>query len=279
MTTRTVSNVIPFPGTALQAIDLATVHSNGVALSGSRNAVWLCPAYSGAYEHMLYVKPHLTTRQIVAELLCAQVAIAMGLPCARPYLVVVAPHHMGLPRGDSLLAFGSQQVGPRSTAKVIRDLDIMFEALQKAKAAEGVGVLDEWVANAVRHERDMVYDPKGTIWIIDHEAAAPAGVRPDEFMTNWLADRLRDRTDPHKRADLLQALRKKTAKPRALQLSSAPPEIHKIAGAAQQWQEVVSFLSQRLSELDRLLSQRIIPAQTYLPLSQASAAEHQRELP
>ena len=124
---------------------------------------------------MMYVKPKLNTRQIVAEILCAQIAIAMGLPCAKPYLVTVASHHVGMPRGHNFLAFGSQQVGTRSTAKVIRNLDIMFEALQKAKAAEGISVLDEWAANSVRHERDMVFDPKGHIWIIDHEAAVPAG--------------------------------------------------------------------------------------------------------
>jgi hypothetical protein len=203
----------------------------------------------------------------VAEILCAQIAIAMDLPCAKPYLVVVAPHHIGLPRGDSILAFGSQQVGTRSTAKVIRDIDIMFEALQKMKAAEGISVLDEWAANAVRHERDMVFDPRGTVWIIDHEAAVPTGVAPDEYMTNWLADRLRDRTDPNKRTELLQVLRKKTAKPRALTLPKAPPEIQRIQGAAKQWDDVVNFLTIRLGELDRLLSQRIIPAQDYLPIS------------
>ncbi|MDH4449584.1 MAG: hypothetical protein QE265_03195 [Rhodoferax sp.] len=272
-------NIVPFPGTELREIDFATVHSDGVPLSGSRNAVWLCPAYSGAYEHMLYVKPNLKTRQIVAEILCAQIAIAMGLHCAKPYLVSVPPHHFGMPRGNNFLAFGSQQVGPRSIAKVIRDLDIMFEALQKAKAAEGVGVLDEWTGNSVRHERDMIYDPRGTIWIIDHEAAAPAGVAHDEYMTNWLADRLRDRTDQHKRADLLQAFRKKAAKPRTLKLPNAPPpEIQKIVGAAQQWQDVVKFLALRLTELDRLLSQRIIPEQNYLPLAAATQEQH-REHP
>jgi hypothetical protein len=277
--TNKADNVVQFPGTELREIDFATVNSDGVPLSGSRNAVWLCPAYSGAYEQMLYVKPNLTTRQIVAEILCAQIAIAMGLPCAKPYLVTVAPHHLGMARGSRFLAFGSQQVGPRSTAKVIRDLDIMFEALQKAKAAEGVGVLDEWTANSVRHERDMIYDPQGTIWIIDHEAAAPAGMAPDEYMTNWLADRLRDRTDQNKRTDLLQAFRKKAAKPRMLKLPNAPPpEIQNIEGATQQWNDVVRFLTLRLGELDRLLSQRIIPEQNYLPLA-ATPKEQQREHP
>lgn len=260
------NNVIAFPGSQLQDIAVASVHTSGTPLSGSRNKVWLCPAYSGAYEHMLYVKPGLTVRQIVAELLCAQVAIAMGLPCARPFLVAIAPHHIGEPRGKSMLAFGSEQVGTRSTAKVIRDLDIIFEALNKAKAAEGVSVLDEWSANSVRHERDMVFDARGTIWIIDHEAAIPPGLRPDEFVTNWLADRLRDRTDIAKRLELLQALRRKATKARTLHLGAVPPELQRIEGAAQHWKDVIEFLGVRLAELDRLLSQRMLPEQMYLPL-------------
>lgn len=259
-------NVVPFPGSELPDIPFATVCSNGVRVSGSRNAVWLCPAYAGAADCMVYVKPALNPRQIVAELLCAQVAIAMGLPCPQPFLIGVGPHHVGEPRGRARLTYGCQQVGGRSTAKVIRDLDLVFEALQKAKAHEGVSVLDEWAANSVRHERDLIFDLRSTVWIIDHEAALPRGVNPDEALTNWLADRLRDRTAPDKRAEVLAALRKRAARTRALRLGDPPAGLEKLDGGPETWREVVEFLHARLHQLDRLLSQRLLPSQAYLPL-------------
>lgn len=263
-------NVVPFPGSELPDIPFATVHTAGVRVSGSRNAVWLCPAYSGAAECMVYVKPTLNTRQVVAELLCAQVAIAMGLPCPQPFLIGVGPHHVGEPRGRTRLTYGCQQVGGRSTARVIRDLDLVFDALQKAKAHDGLSVLDEWVANSVRHERDLVFDLRSTVWIIDHEAALPRGVAPDEALTNWLADRLRERTDPDKRAEVLAALRKRAARTRALRLSGPPPGLEKLAEGPETWHEVVEFLHARLHQLDRLLSQRLLPSQTYLPFEPAT---------
>ena len=271
---KTPAKIYEFPVNELQQVELASVHSAGVPLNGSRNSVWLCPAYSGAYEHMLYVKPMLTIRQLVAELMISKVALAMELPCPPSFLVAVNPKHVGMKPGPSILAFGSLQMGGRSTAKVIRNLDVMFMALEKAKAQHGICVLDEWAANSVRHERDMVFDPRGTIWIIDHEAAVPAGLAPDEYVTNWLADRLRDRTEEAKRAELLQALRKKTAKPRVMRIDGTPTELHKIVGANEQWRQVSDFLSQRMAELDRLLSQRILPGQMYLPLTAIDQSTH-----
>lgn len=263
---KTPAKIYEFPVNELQQIELAAVHTAGVPMNGSRNSVWLCPAYSDDHEHMLYVKPALTLRQLVAELLLSKVALAMELPCPPSFLVAVKPQHVGMQQGPSILAFGSLQMGGRSTAKVIRNLDVMFEALEKAKAQHGVCVLDEWAANSVRHERDMVFDPRGTIWIIDHESAVPQGVAPDEFITNWLADRLCDRVDDEKRADLLAALRKKTAKPRVMRINGTPPELHRVSGATEQWKQVSDFLGQRMAELDRLLSQRVLPGQMYLPL-------------
>lgn len=175
------------PKQQLPEIRQGSVHSPGQRLNGSRNEVWLCPAYSGADDVMLYVKPGLTLRQIAAELVVAQVATAMKLPVPQPYLVVVQPHCIGRPRGPQMLAFGSEQVGPRGLATPVRNLDLMLKMLQKAKAAEGTATLDELVANDVRGPGDIVFDPEGQVWLIDHEAALDRGLKADEAVNNWLA--------------------------------------------------------------------------------------------
>lgn len=268
----TSSTVVAFPGSEAPQIQLASVCSPGVAVSGSRNNVWLCPAYAGAYDVMLYVKPDLSVRQIVAELVVAQVGMAMGLPVATPYLVAVGPHHVGRPRGPATLAFGSQQMGARSTARVVRNLDLMLEMLRKAKAAEGICVLDELSANSVRHERDMVFDPLGAVWLIDHEAAFPPGLAPDEAVTNWLAERLKEQLDTKERLAFLSALRKKAAKPRALPKLLPPFDLQKIHKGPETWRAVVDFLSERIAHLDRLLSERVVPEQSYLDLQEDRTA-------
>lgn len=185
------STVVHLPKNALPKIQIGSVHSPGQRLNGSRNEVWLCPAYSGSKDVMLYVKPNLTLRQLVAELVVAQVAIAAGLPCPKPYIVSVAPHTVGRPRGPAIMAFGCEQVGPRGMATPVRDRSLMLEMLRKVKAADGAAVLDEFVVNDVRGPGDVVFDPYGSVWLIDHEAALAKGVPPDEAVTNWLGDRLR----------------------------------------------------------------------------------------
>lgn len=240
------------------------MHSPGVKLSGSRNEVWLCPAYSGADGVMLYVKPSITLRQVVAELLVAQVGMAMKLPVPQPYLVTVPPHCVGRPRGPSLLAFGCEQVGPRGLAQPVRNLASMLQMLKTVKAAEGAATLDEWVANDVRGPGDIVFDPEGQVWLIDHEAAFGKGTKVDEAVTNWLAERLRDELPSDQRDKLLAALRAQATKARKLQLSGSPEDLALLNGGKMTYIATLQFLEERLNHLDRLLSERVLPEQRYL---------------
>lgn len=266
------------PKQQLPEIRQGSVHSPGQRLNGSRNEVWLCPAYSGADDVMLYVKPGLTLRQIAAELVVAQVATAMKLPVPQPYLVVVQPHCIGRPRGPQMLAFGSEQVGPRGLATPVRNLDLMLKMLQKAKAAEGTATLDELVANDVRGPGDIVFDPEGQVWLIDHEAALDRGLKADEAVNNWLASRLRENLPHDKRDELLAALRAQATKARKIELSGSSGDLGLLNGGVVTYIAVLKFIEERLNHLDRLLSERILPEQKYLvETPEKSATDHDTE--
>lgn len=258
------AQVIPLQSTSFCDIRIASVHGEGNRVQGSRNEVWWCPAYAGAEGVMLYVKPALSVRQIVAELVSAQVGICLGLPCAPPFLVSLAPHRVGRPRGPVMLTYGCLQVGPNGPAFPVRNLSLMIEMLRKAKHAEGTCVLDEWIANSVRGPGDIVFDPQQAVWLIDHEGAFDAQLRPDEAVTNWLAQQLTALLDRNQRAALLIKLNKIATTVRHAKLGKMPPELAQIPGGEATYKAVIEFLAVRLQHLGSLLSARIIPEQ--LPL-------------
>ena len=213
---------------------------------------------------MLYVKPALTLRQVTAELVVAQVARGMKLPAPQPYLVSVAPHCVGRPRGRAIMAFGSAQVGPRGLASPVKSLDLILRMLQKAKVAEGTAVLDELTANDVRGPGDVLFDPEGHVWLIDHEAALRKGLDPAQTLTNWVADRLKADYDQGDRAPLLTGMRAQAIKAYNLHMHGAPDELQHITGAIEAYEQVLKFMHSRLGHLDRLMSERILPEQQYL---------------
>jgi len=258
------TNILKFPTGSFPEIFGASVHSDGVRIGGSRNEVWLCPAYSGSRDLWLYVKPRLTERQVVAELVAAQVGMCLGLPCPQPYLVSVASRHVGGRRGVVQTCFGCEQVGPRSMATPVRSLSMMLEMLHKAKAAEGTAALDEWIANPVRSTSDILFDPEGAVWLIDHEAALAPGIAVDEAVTNWLAQRLMEGLGLAERARLLETIRGRSLAAHKSKLGRPALELENVSRGPELYREAVGFLQQRLEHLDCLLSHRILPEQGHL---------------
>lgn len=258
------AKVVELQPTAFTEIRVASVHSAGQRLSGSRNEVWLCPAYSGTDTAMLYVKPFLSTRQVVAELVGSQVGLCLGLPCPAPFLVTVAPHHVGKPRGQARLTFGCQQVGPTGTVYPVRNLALMVEMLRKTKHSEATVVLDEWIANSVRGAGDIVFDTQKAVWLIDHEGAFEPSVRPDEAVTNWLAGQLIAGLTRSQRTEFLARLHAKLRPVMGARLGRMPPELRQIERGPETYRAVLEFLEARLSYLGALLSARVVPEQMTL---------------
>jgi hypothetical protein len=232
---------------------------------GSRNEVWLCPAYDGAGRGVvLFVKPALTVRRIMVEALSAQVGQCMSVPCPDPYLVTVSPQHIGRPRGAKVVAYGSEQVGNRSMAFPVLDNDTLLEMLGRQKLTESLLAFDEFIANAVRGPRDIVFVPEHGAFAIDHEGAMEESTLADQSVTNWIADRVLERLDAKQRPLFLKRLRAKAAALHAVKLGAAPSAVQFDQRGVPLYNELIDFLKQRLTHLDRLLSERVLPGQAYI---------------
>lgn len=259
------AKVIPIRPTELPGIGMAAIASTGRRVDGSRNEVWLCQAYDGLGQGLiLYVKPKLTTRALLVEALAAQVGQCIGLPCPAPYLVTVNPVYVGGARGKPLIGFGSAQVGLHGFARPIHDVDVMLTTLEASGLAPVACAFDEWIANSVRGPGDVMFDSETGPVFIDHEAAMNPLTAPDAAVTNWLADRIVERIAPGKRPELLKAIRARAAAVHTAQLGQVPSIVHIAQDGAAIYLSLIKFLAERLEHLDRLLSLRILPQQSYI---------------
>lgn len=258
-----MTNVVPIRRGSLPGIGVASTASEGTRLAGSRNEVWQCAAYdSDGRGRVLYVKPALGLRSILVEILSAQVGQCMGLPCPTPFIVTANPTHIGRPPGRKVIAFGSELVG--RLAFPINDTDILLRELDRQRVTETLFCFDEFIANSVRGPRDIVFDPTAGAVIIDHEGAMGPDVLPGDAVTNWLADRVLERVESKHLPALLKRLRAKAAALGEFQLGPIPAAVQFDQSGVGVYTELLEFLQARLGELDRLLSQRVLPQQTYV---------------
>lgn len=266
MATRdSTSNVVPLRAAEAPLLGMASTSATGRRLAGSRNEVWLCEGYTHAAQGIvLYVKPGLSTRAIMVEALAAIVGQCMGLPCPDPYIVTANPRHIGRPAGRKLVAFGSEQMGTSGTVFVVKNLDAMLQFMDKQKITEAVCAFDEFIGNGVRSPSDIVFNPSRGAAIIDHEDAMQASTRPDQAVTNWLAERVMQRTTADQRHLLLKKLRAKAQLAQDGQWDMVPAPVQFDQDGVPAYNQLLEFLRQRLVHLDRLLSTRVLPEQPYL---------------
>jgi hypothetical protein len=268
-------NVLELPGAELPGLRVAATAATGVRQTGSRNEVWLCSGFCEDAGVMLYVKPALSQRAMFTEILAAQLGQCLKLPCPNPYLVTVNPAHVGRPRGRPVLAFGSEQVSERSLARPIRDLELLLQVLTRLKIAEAVCAFDEWIANTVRSPSDVLFDPEGRAYLIDHEGAMESITRPASQVTNWLGSRLTESLTLAERPALLRNLRAKVAAAHRTRLGNVPSAVQFAQDGVAIYRALLDFLAQRLEHLDQLLSQRVLPGQMYLSESAANDDNHE----
>jgi hypothetical protein len=259
------SKVVVLRSGSLPGPGLASVPSSGRLLSGTRSEVWLCQAYdANAQGLVLYVKPKLALRAVFVECLAALVGQCIGLPCPDPYLVTVKPQFVGRPPGKQLLAFGSVQAGGRGIAQPIRSVDDMIETLEQLGLSHAACVFDEWIANPVRGPGDVLFDAELGAVFVDHEGAMEASTAVDTSVTNWIASHVIARTPPGKRLQLLKAIRARAVAAHNVQFGQPPSVVQLDQDGAATYQALLQFLKERLAQLDKLLSCRILPDQAYL---------------
>ncbi len=265
------SRVVRLPQTELPGLAVASTCGLGNPIHGSRNEIWLCPAYGpDAQTVMLYVKLGLPTRAMLAEVLCAQIAHCLGLETPLPYLVTVAPHHVGRERGTAIrLAFGAEDLSERAMARPIRSLDLLLDLLRKRKIEDLVAVFDEWIANDVRSPSDILVSPEARLYLIDHEAALGQHVAPADEVTNWLAGQLLTGLDTRARSQFLRRLRGRLAALHRVQLGEPPVALGFAQDGVPLYRALLQFLAERLGHMDRLISRRVMPEQGYLVESPA----------
>lgn len=265
------ANVIPLPGLRLPNVGVAATCGQGNRVSGSRSDIWFCPAYGPDGQQLtLYVKIGLPHRAILVETLAAQLAQSVGLNTPDPYLVTVKPKHVGQQGTKDLIAFGTVDMSTRAMARPIRCLDQLFALLQRLKLADLCCAFDEWIANDVRHAKDILVCPENRLYLIDHESAMGEGVATDAALTNWLAAQLLRELTSTERIALLHKLRGRLAAFRRVEFDAGPLAVGYLQEGAAIYQSLVAFLIARLEHLDRLLSQRIVPEQMYLHESEST---------
>lgn len=216
--------------------------------------------------YMRVGEPHA----IVAELLCAVVARALGLPAAEPFLVIVEPDTLG---NNSKLnpkvrhyCVGSRDIGGNTFTQLLREGGTTVkQIIQKWEHLIGVTALDEWLANPDRNMGNLLW-VANTVHIIDHAEAFGGSHRklfPLEDLTeDMIANKLAHFLDASTATKRQQVLDKAnswiTFTAGALDAATAIA----IAGVSrwqtpQQQDELLKFMHTRLRITHRLLCQRM----------------------
>ena len=265
-------NVRSIRSNELPLLGIAATAGTGNRISGSRNEIWLCPAFGMSQEPlMLYLKLGLSTRAMMVEVICAQLAQCVGLESPNPYLVTVNPKHVGRPGGSKVLVFGALDVSSKSMARPIRALDTLLDILRRMKVDDLSCAFDEWIGNDVRSPSDILVSPESRVFLIDHEAALKEGMEVDQSLMNWIAHRLLDGMDVDERLAFLRRVRGRLAALHRVSLGPAPLVTQYSQDGVRIYESLVQFLRARLLHVDQLISERIVPEQGYLKESPSQA--------
>ena len=117
-----------------------------------------------------------TARHIVAELVCAVIGRAIGLPVPEPLIVKIRRGDLPSSRlidqeADATLAFGSASVGGDSCAQLLReDSEHALRLVMTWRQLLPTTAFDEWMANPDRNLGNIVFAAQN-LWLIDHAQA------------------------------------------------------------------------------------------------------------
>jgi hypothetical protein len=166
--------------TPLSAIGLGTL-SPGAQLINHQNVeeTWKGEIYTYAGSTIAYVKM-LRPNQVISEVVCALLGLAVGLKIPKPYLVRVdsnnLPDSKKWERGEiTRICFGSEDAKHPSFRRLVnpqnpQSLAEFMRVLLSWKGYRPTALFDEWIANCDRNSGNLLYDGD-EIWLIDHAHA------------------------------------------------------------------------------------------------------------
>lgn len=207
---------------------------------------------------------------LVAELLCGVLASALKLPAPDVYLVQVLPGRM--PRSkfaDSkgpTLCVGTRDIGGDTFAQLLKEnFSATAPLLRNWTELAKVTAFDEWLANPDRNPGNLLYVAQ-TIHIIDHAEAFGGSTRDlyplaeltDVQFSNLLGD-LVSAIEAKKRPPLLEEMRHWLSHTAAATDIPGAVECAHLAQwvAPEQKQELIDFVTKRLTITHTLLCQRL----------------------
>lgn len=176
------------PDTAGAAPSIAAVRvlrlNRGAIRVKRRNAsrrsdeLWVGTGYSesGADDDVALYLRIGTARHIVAELVCAVIGRAIGLPVPEPLIVKIRKGDLPTSRlidheADATLAFASASVGGDSCAQLLReDSEHALRLVMTWRQLLPTTAFDEWMANPDRNLGNIVFAAQN-LWLIDHAQA------------------------------------------------------------------------------------------------------------
>lgn len=140
--------------------------------------LWVGTGYSesGADDDVALYLRIGTARHIVAELVCAVIGRAIGLPVPEPLIVKIRKGDLPTSRlidheADVTLAFASASVGGDSCAQLLReDSEHALRLVMTWRQLLPTTAFDEWMANPDRNLGNIVFAAQN-LWLIDHAQA------------------------------------------------------------------------------------------------------------
>lgn len=210
------------------------------------------------------------TSALIAELVCGCMARALGLPAPEVFVVKVAP---GLLRRSAIaskdtdtLCVATLDLGGDTFTQLLNDDDdAAIQLLQEWADLNKVAAFDEWTANPDRNTGNLIYAAQ-TLHIIDHADAFGGACRKlltlaeltEQSFANKLADML-NVFDAAKRSAMLKEIES------WISSIAEPLDLHHLVGQAGAFpwhnsshdQELVDFLTQRLTVTHKLLCNRL----------------------
>ena len=209
-----------------------TLNAGAIRMTRAQEAtkndeIWLGSAYDESGEDIQVVLRICGAMPTAAELVCAVVGRALGLPVPEPFLVRTAPDSFPgsrFARPAPALRFASHNVGGETFQQLLSARsDYAQRLLERWKHFLPVTVFDEWMANPDRNLGNILY-VAGSLYLIDHAEAFGSSERQLFGLADLTAQRF---------ANILGDILVKVSTPRqkATRLEDAKRWIHDRAGA------------------------------------------------